>query len=90
MTTILSKHPTCIHHVYVHENACTQEDQFIFELLLTLRLHTKHWFGLNLSMQLLFGIPIMKFRLLRWRRCRGLLPGGPSGDGGTPVASVKC
>ena len=34
MTTILSKHPTYIHHVYVHENACTQEDQFIFELLL--------------------------------------------------------
>ena len=24
------------------------------------KLHTKHWFGLNLSMQLLFGIPIMK------------------------------
>ena len=34
VTTILSKHTTCIHHVYVHENACTQEDQFIFELLL--------------------------------------------------------
>ena len=54
------------------------------------KLHTKHWFGLNLSMQLLFGIPIMKLRLRRWRRCRGLLPGGPAGDGGTPVASVKC
>ena len=53
------------------------------------KLHTKHWFGLNLSMQLLFGIPIMKLRLRRWRRCRGLLPGGPAGDGGTPVASVK-
>ena len=38
----------------------------------------------------LFGIPIMKLRLRRWRRCRGLLPGGPAGDGGTPVASVKC
>ena len=37
------------------------------------KLHTKHWFGLNLSMQFLFGIPIMKLRLLRWRRCRGLL-----------------
>ena len=48
-------------------------------------LHTKHWFGLNLSMQLLFGIPIMKLGLLRWRRCRGLQPGGPAGDGGTPV-----
>ena len=23
MTTILSKHPTCIHHVYVHENCAT-------------------------------------------------------------------
>ena len=54
------------------------------------KLHTKHWFGLNLSMQLLFGIPIMKLRLRRWRRCRGLLPGGPAGDGGTPVATVKC
>ena len=44
----------------------------------------------NLSLQLLFGIPIMKLRLIRWRRCRGLLPGGPAGDGGTPVVSVKC
>ena len=44
------------------------------------KLHTKHWFGLNLSMQNLFGIPIMKLRLLRWRRCRGLLPGGPARD----------
>ena len=54
------------------------------------KLHTKHWFVLNLSMQLLFGIPIMKLRLLRWRRCRRLQPGGPAGDGGTPVASVIC
>ena len=30
VTTILSKHLTCIHHVYVHEHACTTEDQFIF------------------------------------------------------------
>ena len=37
VTTILSKHLTCIHHVYVHEHACTPEDQFIFELLLTRR-----------------------------------------------------
>ena len=29
-------------------------------------------------------------RLLRWRRCRGLQPDGPAGDGGTPVASVIC
>ena len=34
MTTILSKHLTCMHHVYVHENACTPKDQFILELLL--------------------------------------------------------
>ena len=27
------------------------------------KLHTKHWFGLNLSMQLLFGIPIMKLMI---------------------------
>ena len=101
------------------------------------KLHTKHWFGLNLStifalsagFQLIkinirntgnqnhpdlkvrgvngylyfyyrlflswkpadnAKIPVMKLRLLRWRRCRGLLPGGPAGDGGTPVASVKC
>ena len=34
--------------------------------LATLRkLHTKHWFDLNLSMQLLLGIPIMKLRLHR-------------------------
>ena len=54
------------------------------------KLHTKHWFDSNMSMQLLFGIPIMILRLLRWRRCRGLQPGGPAGDGGTPVALVIC
>ena len=37
-------------------------------------------------MQHLFGIPIMNLRLDRWRRCRGQLPGGHAGDGGTPVA----
>ena len=52
------------------------------------KLHTKHWFTLSLSMQHLFGIPIMKLRLDRWRRRRGQLPGGPAGDGGTPVASA--
>ena len=41
------------------------------------KLHTKHWFVLNWSMQLLFGISIMILRLLRWRRRRGLQPGGP-------------
>ena len=39
------------------------------------KLHTKHWFALNSSMQLLFGIPIRKLRLHRWRKCRGQLPG---------------
>ena len=54
------------------------------------KLHTKHWFALSSSMQHLFGIPIMNLRLDRWRRCRGQLPGGPAGDGGTPVASAIC
>ena len=50
---------------------------------------------LNLSvvhqyMQHLFGIPIMNLRLDRLKRCRGQLPGGPAGDGGTPVASAIC
>ena len=49
------------------------------------KLHNKHWCALSLSMQHLFGIPIMKLRLDRWRRCRGQLPGGP-----TPVASAIC
>ena len=34
------------------------------------KLHTQHWFDLSLSMQLLFGIPIMKLRQKRWRKCR--------------------
>ena len=38
----------------------------------------------------LFGIPIMNLRFDRWRRCRGQLPGGPTGDGGTLVASAIC
>ena len=54
------------------------------------KLHTKHWFALSSSMQHRFGIPIMNLRLDRWRRCRGQLPGGPAGDGGTPVASAIC
>ena len=41
------------------------------------KLHTKHWFALSSSMQHLFGIPIMKLGLDRWRRYSGQLPGGP-------------
>ena len=37
------------------------------------KLHTKIWFALSWSMQHLFGIPFMKLRLHRWRRCRGQL-----------------
>ena len=54
------------------------------------KLHTKHLFALSSSMQHLFGIPIMNLRLNRWRKSRGQLPGGPAGDGGTPVASAIC
>ena len=51
-------------------------------------LHTKHWFALSSSMQHIFDIPIMKLRLDRWSRNRGQLPGGPTGDGETPVSSA--
>ena len=54
------------------------------------KLHTKHRFALSSSIHNLFGSPIMKLILDRWRRCRGQLPGGPAGDGGTPVASAIC
>ena len=54
------------------------------------KLHTKHWFVLSSSMQHLFGIPIVKLRLDRWRRYRGQLLGGPAEDGETPVASATC
>ena len=54
------------------------------------KLHTKHWFVLSSSMQLIFGIPIMILRQIRWRKCRGQQPGGPAGDGGTGVASTIC
>ena len=54
------------------------------------KLHTNQWFALSSSMQHLVGIPIMKLRLDRWRRYRGQLPGGPAGDGETPVASGTC
>ena len=53
-------------------------------------MHTKHWFALSSSMQHLFAIPIMNLRLDRLRRCRGQLPGGLAGDGGTQVASAIC
>ena len=55
-----------------------------------MKLHTKHWFVLSLSMQLLFGIPIMKLRQKRWRKCRRQQPGGPAGDGVIGVASMIC
>ena len=54
------------------------------------KLHTKHWFALSSSMQLLFGIPIMKLRQKRWRKCRRQQPGGSAGDGIMPVASKTC
>ena len=54
------------------------------------KLHTKHLFVPSLSMQLLFGIPIMKMRQKRWRNGRRQQPGGPSGDGVTGVASTIC
>ena len=52
--------------------------------------HTKHWFALSSTMQHLFDISIMKLRLDRCRGCRGQLPGGPAGDGETPVVSATC
>ena len=41
-------------------------------------------------MQLPCGIPVMKLRLHRLRRCRGQLPGGPAGDGEIQVVSAIC
>ena len=40
--------------------------------------------------QLEYAAYIMNLRLDRLRRYRGQLPGGPVGDGGTPVASAIC
>ena len=54
------------------------------------RLRAKRWFVLGSSVRRLFGVPVMKLRLDRWRRFRGQLPGGPAGDGETQVASATC
>ena len=54
------------------------------------KLHIKHWFALSSSMQILFGIPIMKLRQKRWRKCRRQQPSGSAGDGIMPVASMTC
>ena len=54
------------------------------------KLHTKLWFGLNYSMQHLFGALTLNFRLIRLRKFRGQQPAGPAGDGGTQVVSAKC
>ena len=53
-------------------------------------LHTKHWFAFSSSMQLLFGIPIMKLRQKRWRKCKRQQPGGSAGDGIMAIASMTC
>ena len=45
---------------------------------------------IGLSMQLLFGIPIMKLRQKSWRKCRGQQPGGPAGDGIIRVVLTIC
>ena len=37
-------------------------------------------------MQLLFGIPIMKLRQKKWRKCRRQQPGGSAGDGIIPCS----
>ena len=62
----------------------------IWHLHLSIRrkLHTKHWFALSSSMQLLFSIPIVKLRRKRWRKCRRQQLGGSAGDGIIPVASM--
>ena len=62
----------------------------LMHLSIQRKIHTKYWFVLSLSMQLLFGIPIMKLRQKGWRKCRGQQPGGPAGDGGTGVVSTIC
>ena len=54
------------------------------------KLHTKYWFALSSSMQLLFGIPIMKLRQKRWRKCRRQQPDGSAGDGIIKVALMTC
>ena len=41
-------------------------------------------------MHLLFGIPIMKLREKRWRKCRRQQPGGPAGNGVTGVVLTIC
>ena len=51
---------------HISEISCKATTTLGFLRLLHLgtqrKLHTKHWFVLSLSMQLLFGIPIMKLR----------------------------
>ena len=44
---------------------------WLLHLSIRRKLHTKHWFALSSSMQLLFGIPIMKLIRKRWRKCSG-------------------
>ena len=59
---------------------------WLLHLSIRRKLHTKHWFALSSSMQLLFGIPIMKLRRKRWRKCRRQQLGGSAGDGIIKVA----
>ena len=82
---------------YVSEISCKETKtmgflrcNFALHLGVPRKSHTKHWLALSSSMQHLFGIPIMKLRLDRWRRCRGQLPGEPAGDGETIVTSATC
>ena len=63
---------------------------WLLHLSIRRKLHTKHWFALSSSMQLLFGIPIMKLRRKRWRKCRRQQLGGSAGDGIIKVATMAC
>ena len=54
------------------------------------KLHTKLWFGLNYSMQHLFGALTRNYRLIRLRKFRGQQPAGPAGDGKTREVLAKC
>ena len=62
----------------------------IWHLHLSIRrkLHTQHWLALSSSMQLLFGILIMKLRRKRWGKCRRQQLGGSAGNGIIPVAPM--
>ena len=80
----------CLRNLFQLRQLVSFAETWLLHLGVLRKLQTKLWFGLNKSMQHLFGALTRNFRLIRSRKFRGQQPAGPAGDGKTREVSAKC